>query len=64
MAKVQCPVLFVLGRDDAMTPPKAALGLQQKARDGRTVIVSAGHQMMTEAPDAVLFALKDFLAVR
>jgi pimeloyl-ACP methyl ester carboxylesterase len=61
MAKVQCPVLFLLGQDDAMTPPKAAQGLQKQARDARTVIVPAGHQMMTEAPDAVLFALRDFL---
>ena len=61
IAKVQCPVLFLLGQDDAMTPPKAAQGLQKQARDARTVIVPAGHQMMTEAPDAVLFALRDFL---
>ena len=61
MEKVQCPVLFVLGKNDAMTPPKAAATLQQKARDGRTVIVEGGHQMMTECPDAVLFALRDFL---
>jgi hypothetical protein len=27
------------------------------------VIVEGGHQMMTEAPDAVLSALKGFLAV-
>jgi pimeloyl-ACP methyl ester carboxylesterase len=59
--KVQCPVLFVLGRNDAMTPPKAAQSLQQKARNASTVVVEAGHQMMTEAPDAVLFALRDFL---
>ena len=62
MAQVQCPVLFLLGKSDAMAPPKAALGLLAWARDGRTVLVEAGHQMMTEAPDAVLFALKDFLA--
>lgn len=61
IAKVHCPVLFVLGKSDAMTPPKAAQGLQQKARDGRTVLVDGGHQMMLEAPDAVLFALRDFL---
>lgn len=61
MAKVQCPTLFVLGRNDAMTPPKAAQSLQQKARNGQTVLVDGGHQMMTEAPDAVLFALRDFL---
>jgi pimeloyl-ACP methyl ester carboxylesterase len=62
MEKVRCPVLFVLGKADAMTPPKAARSLQDKAKDGRTVLVDGGHQMMTEAPDAVLFALKDFLA--
>ena len=61
MAQVQCPVLFVLGKADAMTPPKAAQPLQQKARNGRTVLVDGGHQMMTEAPDQVLFALRDFL---
>jgi pimeloyl-ACP methyl ester carboxylesterase len=59
--KVKCPVLFLLGRSDAMTPVKAAQSLQRKALDGRTVLVEGGHQMMTEAPDAVLFALRDFL---
>jgi pimeloyl-ACP methyl ester carboxylesterase len=62
MAKVQCPVLFVLGRNDAMTPPKAAQSLQKQARHASTVLVEGGHQMMTEAPDAVLSALKTFLA--
>ena len=61
MAKVTCPVLFLLGRYDAMTPPRAAHALQQKARTGRTVLVDGGHQMMTEAPDAVLAILRDFL---
>ena len=61
VAQVLCPILFVLGKADAMTPPKAAQPLQQKARHGRTVLVDGGHQMMTEAPDAVLFALRDFL---
>lgn len=61
MEKVQCPVLFLLGKADAMTPPKAAQSLQQKARNARTVLVDGGHQMMTEAPDEVLFALRDFL---
>jgi len=61
MEKVKCPVLFVLGSKDSMTLPKMAEPLQRKARNGRTVVVEAGHQMMSEAPDAVLFALKDFL---
>jgi pimeloyl-ACP methyl ester carboxylesterase len=61
MAKVACPVLFLLGKNDAMTPSRAAASLQQKARDGRTVVVDGGHQVMTEAPDATLFALRDFV---
>ncbi|MES2482360.1 MAG: alpha/beta hydrolase [Pseudomonadota bacterium] len=61
MAQVRCPVLFVLGRADAMTPPAMAQGLAARARDGRTVMVEAGHDMMAEAPDAVLFALREFL---
>ena len=61
IAKVQCPVLFLLGRHDAMTPPKAAQSLREKARNARTVLVTGGHQMMTEAPDEVLTALHDFL---
>ena len=59
--QVKCPILFVLGRSDAMTPPKAAQPLQQKARNASTVLVDGGLQMMTEAPDQVLFALRDFL---
>jgi pimeloyl-ACP methyl ester carboxylesterase len=61
MEKVQCPVLFILGRKDQMTLAKMAQPLQARARDGRTVMVEGGHQMMAESPDAVLFALKDFL---
>lgn len=61
MAKVTCPVLFLLGRADAMTPPKAAAALQAAAPRARTVLVEGGHQMMSEAPDQVLFALREFL---
>ena len=61
MAQVQCPVLFVLGRQDAMTPPRAAQALQAKAPGARTVLLDAGHSLMAEAPDGVLFALRDFL---
>lgn len=62
MQQVQVPTLFVLGSKDQMTPPKAAQALIGWARDARVVQVNAGHQMMVEAPDAVLAALRDFLA--
>ena len=61
MARVQCKTLFILGRNDQMTLPKAARGLIGKAAHGRVVVVEAGHQLMLEAPDAVLVALKEFL---
>ena len=61
IAAVPCPVLFLLGASDQMTPPKAAKSLSAKAPTSKTVVVQAGHALMTEAPDHVLFALRDFL---
>ncbi len=61
MEKVRCPVLFVLGRRDAMTPPKAARTLQERAKQSRTVLLEAGHSLMTEDPEGVLSALRGFL---
>ncbi len=61
MDKVQCPTLFVLGSADQMTPPKAAQNLVARAHKAKVVQLPAGHSLMTEAPDGVLQALKDFL---
>jgi pimeloyl-ACP methyl ester carboxylesterase len=59
-------MLFIVGKSDQMTPPKAAQNLINAAKSAEkqvtVVTVDAGHQMMTEAPDAVLMALKAFLA--
>ncbi|MDO5087553.1 MAG: alpha/beta hydrolase [Comamonadaceae bacterium] len=65
MAAVQCPTLLLIGRHDQMTPPKAARALAAHAAPGvpvQQVQVSAGHSLMTEAPDEVLHALTRFLA--
>ncbi len=62
MAKVRCPVLFLLGSADQMTPPRATKALRDLAPGARVVTVKAGHALMSEAPDAVLFALRDFLS--
>ena len=61
MQRVQCATLFVVGRFDQMTPPKATSALAAKARNAKLVTLDAGHALMTEAPDGVLFALRDFL---
>ena len=64
--QISCPVLFVLGAQDQMTQPKAAQGLIAAARDaGKTVKLASlavGHHQMSEAPDATLFAIRDFLS--
>jgi pimeloyl-ACP methyl ester carboxylesterase len=61
MAAVQCPVLFAIGAYDQMTPPKAAQSLLAHAADARVVTLPVGHHQMTEAPQALLEALQDFL---
>ncbi len=65
MAQITCPVLFVLGAQDQMTPPTAAQSLINAARanDKTVQLVSlpVGHNQMTEAPDQLLDALSSFL---
>jgi len=61
MARVQAPTLFILGRQDQMTVPKAAQSLIDKAVQGQVVMLDAGHSLMTEAPDGVLLAIRNFL---
>ena len=61
-ARIKCPALFILGRRDVMTPPRAATALAEKIRHAKTVTLGAsGHSLMAEAPDATLDALIEFL---
>ena len=66
MAAVACSVLFVLGEQDQMTPPRAAKGLIDTAQaSGKQISVQRiphGHNQMSESPDETLFAIRDFLA--
>ncbi len=59
--QVQCPVDLVLGARDQMTSPKQAADLA-RALNARVSSVDAGHQLMAEAPDAVLAALRRALS--
>jgi pimeloyl-ACP methyl ester carboxylesterase len=65
IAQITCPVLFVLGEQDQMTPAKAAQGLINKARESGKVVqivsLPVGHHQMSETPDETLFAIRDFL---
>ena len=61
-AKLKCPVLFVLGARDMMTPPRAAQNLAKAIADANIVMLGpSGHSLMAEAPDATLDALIDFI---
>lgn len=63
--RLACPVQFILGTRDQMTPPKAAQPLIDGARAAgvpvEVVRLPAGHALMTEDPDGVLEALRGFL---
>jgi pimeloyl-ACP methyl ester carboxylesterase len=65
MAQITCPVLFLLGDNDQMTPPRAAKSLIDQAKaTGQTfsvVKVPMGHHQMSESPEETLQALKTFL---
>ena len=59
-AKVQCPVTLILGERDQMTAPKQSREIA-KALKARMHSIAAGHALMTEAPEAVLTALREAL---
>jgi pimeloyl-ACP methyl ester carboxylesterase len=65
IAAITCPVLFLLGAQDQMTPRKAAQSLIGRAAEAgksvKVVDLPVGHHQMLEAPDATLFAIHDFL---
>ena len=62
--EVRCPTRLIVGRRDAMTPPRAAKALaatlSQAGVPVDTVTLEAGHALMTEQPDATLDALFSF----
>ncbi|MEJ2174793.1 MAG: alpha/beta hydrolase [bacterium] len=62
-AKIECPVLFVVGSRDLMTPPRVAAAFVKAFESARTVLLPpSGHSLMAEAPDATLDALIGFLS--
>jgi pimeloyl-ACP methyl ester carboxylesterase len=58
-AQVQCPVLMVLGQEDRLTPVRGTQPLQDALPSPRVcMLAGSGHTLMTEAPNALLDALK------
>ena len=55
------PATLVLGERDLMTPAKAGRELAAALPDARVVALKgAGHMLMSERPDEVLGALREF----
>ena len=62
-AALACPALVISGSKDMMTHPKASAKLAAAIRDVRSISLDgAGHALMAEQPDAVLDALRAFIA--
>jgi len=66
LAELKVPALFVVGAEDAITPPSVALNMQSHMlppHHGMVVqIVAAGHMTPLEQPGAVNAAIETFLA--
>ncbi|PAT40500.1 alpha/beta hydrolase [Vandammella animalimorsus] len=65
MAQVKAQVLILSGSQDQMTPARAAKPLVQAAQQAgvalQTASIDVGHNLMTEAPEATLQAMRSFL---
>jgi pimeloyl-ACP methyl ester carboxylesterase len=60
-AEVSVPATLVLGERDLMTPAKAGRELAAALPDARVVTLKgAGHMLMSERPDEVLDAVREF----
>lgn len=60
-SKVTVPATLVLGERDLMTPLAGGLKLAAVLSNARTVTLKgAGHMLMSERPDEMLAAIKDF----
>jgi pimeloyl-ACP methyl ester carboxylesterase len=60
-AKVTAPATLVLGERDLMTPHSAGMELAAALSHARVVTLkNAGHMLMSERPDEVLAAVRDF----
>jgi pimeloyl-ACP methyl ester carboxylesterase len=61
-ARLSCPVAFLLGGEDRMTPPSRAASFAERIAGARvTVLPGIGHSIMTEDPAGTLAALRTVL---
>ena len=61
-ARVRCPATLIVGERDQMTLTRHAKAIAD-ALKAKTLVLPVGHALMTEAPDALLAALRTALGV-
>lgn len=62
LKKIGCPAVVVVGRQDALTPPKVAEEMATNLRHGRLVVIEdCGHLAPIEQPVAVSAVLRYWL---
>jgi pimeloyl-ACP methyl ester carboxylesterase len=63
LARIRCPTLVVVGRQDALTPPELAEEMAALVPDARLVTIEdCGHLSTLERADEVNLALEEWLA--
>lgn len=63
-AQVQCPTLFVLAKNDMMTPHKVSALISKAITNSKVKIIeNCGHAIMSEQPDALLGELFSFAKI-
>jgi 3-oxoadipate enol-lactonase len=64
LARIENPLLIVVGAEDGATPPALGRELAARVADGRAIVMPGlGHCPHIQDPDAFLAAVSDFLGV-
>jgi pimeloyl-[acyl-carrier protein] methyl ester esterase len=62
LSDIQCPVLYLFGRLDAIVPRRTMLVLQEKYPDFQYVMLNrSAHALFLSHPDTFVMAINDFL---
>lgn len=59
--RIACPLLLMLGRDDALNPVALGQAFVERTPRGRLALFDCGHAIHRELPDAFRATLGDFL---
>jgi 3-oxoadipate enol-lactonase len=61
LCEVLCPVLFIAGREDVLTPPYLHEDMKKRCKKGKFRIVQGGHASILEYPQTIKTEVLPFL---